>query len=82
MSLTKDWMTEDNLGKMPASRDRRALARAIDTCWMTAALMEGQRKVVGAGFARVKELLSEDELTALQSATSHPQTPTLDANRR
>jgi hypothetical protein len=77
VSLTKDWMVEDNLGKTPASRDRRALDRAISTCVATACLMEGQRKVVGAGFAHIKGQLSEDELIALQHATSlHLDLPT------
>lgn len=67
MSLTKDWMKEDNLGKS-TKPSVRAFARAISHCISSACFMVNKRGVVGAAFERAKNSMSEEELAAIQSA--------------
>lgn len=72
MSLTKDWMTEDNLADTRRAGDRRTLHRALSACIATAVLYEQKRGVVGAAFEKAKRRLTPDEITSLQSITHFP----------
>jgi hypothetical protein len=71
MSLTPNWMVEDNLDRSVRDGVRRAQRRALEICICTAFMTADRRSwPVGKAFARAKEDMSPDELAALQSITS------------
>lgn len=63
-------MTEDNSAEWAAPKSRmRAFARAISHCLVSACLMEGRKKVVGAAFERAKASMSDEEREAIRQST-------------
>lgn len=68
MSLTRDWMCEDNAAEKAAGSQIRARRKVVGDLVITL-LHEAPRRV-GAAFERLKSRMTEEERAAIKGASS------------